>query len=109
MFLLESESCARQKPAKRVALLLQGHQTGDTNRPWRHRFLAVLGLSAVIAPHRLEQLILQRDMVATIVFSIVLFIMGFGFRGDGRVNRWEGALLLFAYLGYLFVLCRSVP
>ena len=73
-----------------------------------YNLLAVLGLSAVIAPHRLERLILQRDMVAMVVFSIGLFIMGFGFRGDGRVNRWEGALLLFAYLGYLFVLCRSV-
>jgi len=34
--------------------------------------------------------------------------MGFGFRGDGRVNRWEGALLLTAYLAYLLVLCRSL-
>jgi cation:H+ antiporter len=70
--------------------------------------LAVLGLSAAISPHRLEPLILRRDMVVMVAFSIGLFIMGFGFRGDGRVNRWEGALLLTAYLAYLLVLCRSL-
>jgi cation:H+ antiporter len=70
--------------------------------------LAVLGLSAAISPHRLEPLILRRDMVAMFLFSIALFVMGFGFRADGRVNRWEGVLLLFGYLSYLFILSRDI-
>ena len=66
--------------------------------------LAVLGLPGVILPHVLEPTVLSRDFPVMIGVSVALFIMAYGFRRDGRVNRWEGGLLLVAYLGYMLML-----
>ena len=68
--------------------------------------LAVLGLPGVIMPHVLEPEVLSRDFPYMIGLSIALFAMAYGFKGDGRLNRWEGLLLLlayFAYLGWLYI------
>ena len=68
--------------------------------------LAVLGLPGVIMPHMLEPEVLSRDFPYMIGLSIALFAMAYGFKGDGRLNRWEGLLLLlayFAYLGWLYI------
>ncbi len=70
--------------------------------------LAVLGLPAVIAPMQLDESILSRDYPFMIGLSIALFIMAYGFRGNGRINRFEGALLLLTYIGYMTVLYFSV-
>ena len=37
-----------------------------------------------------------------------LFAIGFGFRGPGRVNRYEGALLLSCYIGYIVYLITAM-
>jgi cation:H+ antiporter len=66
--------------------------------------LGVLGLPGVIAPLALEPAILSRDFPFMIGLSIALFVMAYGFRGDGRVNRWEGLLLITGYGAYLGVL-----
>ncbi len=66
--------------------------------------LGVLGLPGVIAPLRLEPAVLSRDFPFMIGLSIALFVMAYGFRGDGRVNRWEGLLLITGYGAYLGVL-----
>lgn len=70
--------------------------------------LAVLGLPGVIMPHVLEPEVLSRDFPYMIGLSIALFAMAYGFKGDGRLNRWEGLLLLLAYGGYLGWLYYSV-
>ncbi|MDX1823790.1 MAG: calcium/sodium antiporter [Thiohalomonadales bacterium] len=70
--------------------------------------LAVLGLPGVIKPHVLEPEVLSRDFPTMIGLSIALFAMAYGFKGDGRLNRWEGLLLLLAYFGYLGWLYHSV-
>ncbi len=70
--------------------------------------LAVLGLPGVIMPHVLEPEVLSRDFPAMIGLSIALFAMAYGFKGDGRLNRWEGLLMLLAYFGYLGWLYLSV-
>jgi cation:H+ antiporter len=70
--------------------------------------LAVLGLPGVIKPHVLEPEVLSRDFPTMIGLSIALFAMAYGFKGDGRLNRWEGLLLLLAYFGYLGWLYLSV-
>ena len=70
--------------------------------------LAVLGLPGVILPHQLEPEVLSRDFPYMIGLSIALFAMAYGFKGDGRLNRWEGLLLLLAYFAYLGWLYYSV-
>lgn len=70
--------------------------------------LAVLGTPAVIAPMALESGILSRDYPFMIGLSIALFIMAYGFRGNGRINRLEGGLLLLAYVAYMTTLYYSI-
>jgi len=70
--------------------------------------LGVLGLPGVIAPLALEPAVLSRDFPFMIGLSIALFIMAYGFRGDGRVNRWEGLLLITGYGAYLGVLYYTI-
>ena len=70
--------------------------------------LAVLGLPGLIQPHTLEPEILTRDFPWMIGLSIALFAMAYGFRGKGRINRVEGALLLISYITYLTVLYFNV-
>lgn len=70
--------------------------------------LAVLGLPGLIHPTALAPAVLNRDYVFMLGLSIALFAMAYGFRGDGRVNRLEGALLLGGYGAYLYVLYLDV-
>ncbi len=70
--------------------------------------LAVLGLPAVIAPMQLEAAVLTRDYPFMIGLSIALFTVAYGFRGEGRINRFEGGLLLLAYIAYMTILYYSV-
>ncbi len=66
----------------------------------------VLGITGLIAPTALEPGIIVRDFPVMIVLTLVLFIMGFWFKGpnSGRINRVEGSLLLVGYVGYNIVL-----
>ena len=70
--------------------------------------LAVLGLPGLIHPTALAPEVLSRDFVFMIGLSIALFAMAYGFRGNGRVNRFEGALLLGGYAAWLYVLYLHV-
>jgi len=63
--------------------------------------LVVLGLPGIIAPHMLDASVLSRDFPFMIGLSVALFAVAYGFRGDGRITRIEGALLLIAYFTYL--------
>ena len=66
--------------------------------------LAVLGIPGLIQPHMLDAEVLSRDFPWMIGLSIALFAAAYGFRGQGRINRVEGGLLLTAYVVYLTVL-----
>ena len=70
--------------------------------------LAVLSLPGIIHPSVLEPEVLSRDYFYMIGLSIALFVMAYGFRGQGRINRVEGLLLLIAYFVYLGLLYHSV-
>lgn len=69
--------------------------------------LAVLGLPGLIAPHVLDPAVLSRDFPIMIGFSIALFAMPYGFKKSGKINRYEGALLLTGYIAYMVVLYFS--
>lgn len=64
--------------------------------------LAVIGLSGTIRPIGAEAGFLGRDMLVMGFLTISLFLFGFGFGGrQGRINRFEGLLLVGVYAGYL--------
>ncbi|MCX4187114.1 hypothetical protein [Methylophaga sp. OBS4] len=47
-------------------------------------------------------------MLVMAALTVSLFIFGYGFRGRGRINRFEGGLLLAAYVAYTAYLISSV-
>ncbi|HUT40775.1 MAG TPA: calcium/sodium antiporter [Gammaproteobacteria bacterium] len=62
--------------------------------------LAVLGLAGVIRPEPLDPIVLTRDYPVMVGVTLAMFFMAYGFRGPGRLNRFEGALLVVAYGTY---------
>lgn len=63
--------------------------------------LAVVGIAGAISPIQIEAASITRDLSVMAGLTLVLFLMGWGFRGrQGRINRWEAGALLAAYLGY---------
>lgn len=70
--------------------------------------LAVVGIAGTIAPMAVSPELLYRDVMTMIVLTISLFIFGYGFRGQGRINRIEGGILLTAYVAYTTYLITTV-
>jgi cation:H+ antiporter len=70
--------------------------------------LAVVGLAGTIHPMTVGPEVFSRDMLVMGVLTVSLFIIGYGFRGPGRVNRWEGAVLVACYASYTAWLVGSV-
>ncbi len=70
--------------------------------------LAVLGLPGIISPGPVDPAVVSRDMPVMIGLTVALFLMAYGFRGLGRINRGEALLLLAAYAGYQTLLYLSV-
>lgn len=64
--------------------------------------LAVVGIAGAIAPMpEVPAELISRDWPMVMGLTIALFIFGYGFRGrQGRINRFEGAALLSAYVIY---------
>ncbi len=69
--------------------------------------LAVLALPGLILPSTLDAAVMQRDFPVMIGLTIALFVMAYGFRGPGRINRIEGGLLLAAFVAYMAWLGRA--
>ena len=67
--------------------------------------LVVFGIPGLMSPHVIDSSILERDFPFMIGLSIALFIMAYGFKNKhGRINRFEGSLLLGGYVTYMIVL-----
>jgi cation:H+ antiporter len=62
--------------------------------------LAVVGIAAAIHPATVAPEVLSRDVLTMTILTFLLFVFCFGFRGPGRINRLEGAILLVSYIGY---------
>jgi cation:H+ antiporter len=62
--------------------------------------LAVLGLPGLLNPGPVAAIVLTRDYPVMAGLTLALFVMAFGFRGPGRINRLEGALLVTALVAY---------
>lgn len=70
--------------------------------------LAVVGIAVTIHPLAVGPEVFNRDMLVMAALTLSLFVIGYGFRGPGRVNRIEGAVLLACYLGYTAYLVDTV-
>ncbi len=70
--------------------------------------LAVVGLAGAIAPMDIEPALLTRDLPVMAGLTVLLFVMGWGFKGPGRINRLEGSVLVLAYFAYTAWLLRTL-
>ncbi|PSF08314.1 calcium/sodium antiporter [Marinobacter fuscus] len=71
--------------------------------------LAVVGLAAVIKPLSVDPEVLYRDWTLMLGLTLALLVMGFGLTGWRKlVSRFDGALLLTAYLAYTGYLLSTV-
>ena len=70
--------------------------------------LAVVGIAGTISPMTAAPEVFSRDIMVMAGLTLSLFVFGYGFRGPGRINRFEGAALLAGYVGYNAYLVRSV-
>ena len=62
--------------------------------------LGVLAIPGLLAPSSLEQGIMERDIPVAFALTVAFFIMSYGFRGYGRINRIEGGILVLSFLAY---------
>lgn len=66
--------------------------------------LGVLAIPGIMAPSALSSGVLDRDLPAALILTFTLFMMAYGFRGEGRINRLEGGILLSAFIAYQLLL-----
>ncbi len=67
--------------------------------------LCVLAIPGLLAPGALETGVLIRDYPMMLGLTVLLFVLAFGRRRTaGRLQRWEGGLLLALFAAYLTVL-----
>jgi cation:H+ antiporter len=69
--------------------------------------LAVVGIAGAIHPMSVDDAVMARDIPVMAGLTFALLVFCYGFRGPGRVNRFEGALLLTVYLSYTSWLVTS--
>jgi cation:H+ antiporter len=65
-----------------------------------YNILAVLSLPGLIAPGPFLPEIIHRDQPVMIGLTVALFLIGYGFRRHGRINRLEGLILVIAFVAY---------
>ncbi|MEL6115017.1 calcium/sodium antiporter [Photobacterium sp. SP02] len=71
--------------------------------------LAVIGIAGVISPiSGIGIEVFARDWAVMMGLTIALVVMCMGFRGPGRINRFEGLLLLIAIVAYNLFLFSTV-
>lgn len=64
--------------------------------------LVVVGIAGIIEPMIVPPEILSRDIIVVGLATVLLFAFCFSFRGQGRITRPKGAILLFTYIAYNF-------
>ncbi|MFM4670329.1 calcium/sodium antiporter [Aeromonas media] len=62
--------------------------------------LAVVGIAAGIAPLDVDPAVLSRDWSLMMGLTLLLLVMCLGRKGQGRINRVEGGLLLCIFVAY---------
>lgn len=62
--------------------------------------LAVVGIAGTIHPMTVGPEVLQRDILVMALLTVALFVIGYSRRGQGRITRVKGGLLLASFVGY---------
>lgn len=62
--------------------------------------LAVLGIPALLAAPHVESKVLTLDYPVMFGLTISMAAMAYGFRGPGKITRFEGIVLLAVFIGY---------
>lgn len=70
--------------------------------------LAVVGIAGAIHPLTVGPEVLYRDCLLMGLLTLALFVVGFGFSGQRRINRIEGFILFLVYLSYSGYLIAKV-
>ncbi|WP_462322476.1 calcium/sodium antiporter [Halochromatium sp.] len=73
--------------------------------------LAVIGIAGVITPISIIPAeVMTRDWPMMMAGTVALFVMGYGLRGQGRINRLEGGILLLTFIAYsAYLVMSAVP
>jgi cation:H+ antiporter len=72
--------------------------------------LAVVGIAGVVQPAAVDALVLRRDFPVMGGLTLLLFLLGRGVLGRGRINRIEGGILICLFAGYTaYVLVTARP
>lgn len=69
--------------------------------------LAVMSVPGLLAPGAVPEDALYRDFPLMTGLTIALLFIAWGFKGPGRINRFEGGLLLATFVGYQYLLFIS--
>ncbi len=68
--------------------------------------LIVVGLAASVAPLTVAAEVIRRDLPVMFGLTVLLLVFGIGRSGPGRINRWEGGLLLLIFVSYTVLLIK---
>ncbi len=63
--------------------------------------LVVMSIPGFAVTH-LDEVVIYRDYAVMVGLSILMLIMAYGFKGPGKINRWNGAFLVILFIGYQF-------
>ncbi len=66
--------------------------------------LGVMAFPGLIAPSKVDHIVLYRDIPVMFAFTIALYLMSYSGKKRGRINRLEGGVLFLGYAGYLVLL-----
>ncbi|MCA9944526.1 MAG: calcium/sodium antiporter [Anaerolineales bacterium] len=70
--------------------------------------LAVVGIAGAIHPMTIGPEVFSRDIMVMSALTASLFVICYGFKGPGRINRYEGSALLISYIAYTTYLITTV-
>lgn len=71
--------------------------------------LAVIGVAAAIQPSVLPPTVLSLHIFVMVAFTLVLFAMTYEYDGRGAISRFEGFMLVMAYLAFTaYVVVQNV-
>lgn len=68
--------------------------------------LGVVGVAALVMPATVSPELIYRDLPVVMLLTVLLVAFGYRWRSDGRINRFEGGVLVLlwaAYTAYLLV------
>jgi cation:H+ antiporter len=69
--------------------------------------LAVVGIAGAIQPMSVGPEVFSRDLTVMAALTVALCLFGYGFHDPGRINRYEGLVLLAGYVAYTGYLVQS--